>query len=217
MIRVVIADDQHLIREAIRVLLEREPDIEVIGEAQNGIEAVELAKQLLPDVLILDINMPRLDGLEATRRISELRLPIQVLILSMYSEDSLIKNALRSGARGYVLKGSVAGELRTAIRKLSQNLVYLSPEVASEVNLNEKSESDAISQQEIRYRLSPREREIFKLIADGYTNGQIANMLFISIKTVEKHRANLMVKLGVHDTASLVRKAVELKLIFIER
>lgn len=217
MIRVVIADDQHLIREAIRVLLEREPDICVIGEAQNGLEAIDLAQQLQPDVLIMDINMPGTDGLEATRRISELRLVTQVLILSTYSEESLVKNALGCGARGYVLKGSVAGDLLAAVRQLNQNEIYLSPEVSAHMDLDEEALSSGSGPSAALERLSPREREIFKLIAEGHTNRQIAGMLYISIKTVEKHRANLMGKLGVHDTASLVRKAVELKMIFIER
>jgi DNA-binding NarL/FixJ family response regulator len=216
MIRVVIADDQHLIRKAIRLLIEREADILVVGEAANGYEAITLSQQTRPDVLVLDINMPYLDGIQTAQRIQELQLPTQVLILSMYADKYLVRRALRNGARGYALKSAVPQELLTAIRELSQNRMFVSPQVEGMSGSTEKPE-DLLS-----YPIDPgesitrRELEILHLIFDGNTNSQIARHLGISVKTVEKHRQNLMKKLSVHDTASLVRKAVQRKLIFVE-
>jgi DNA-binding NarL/FixJ family response regulator len=216
MIRVVIADDQHLIRRAIRLLIENEGDIEVVGEAANGYEAVEFTKEMNPDVLVLDINMPDLDGIEATRRIKEMSLPTHVLILSMYSDEYNVRRALRSGAKGYALKSSVPQELLAAIRDLSQDMVFISPLANGGAGWSDESnDSQSIKDDPIEM-LTNREREVFKLIAEGNANSQIAHRLGISIKTVEKHRQNLMNKLGVHDTASLVRKAILHKMIFVD-
>ena len=216
MIRVVIADDQHLIRRAIRMLIESEGGIQVVGEANNGIEAVQMTRDLAPDVLVIDINMPLLDGIEATRQITQLKIATRVLVLSMYSDGYTVLKALRSGASGYALKGSVPQELITAIYELGKGGVFISPETEG-VTL--KGGLPVVIDKEVEQvdNLTEREKEVFRLIAEGLSNSQIAAHLFISIKTVEKHRTNLMKKLDVHDTASLVRKAVQYKMVMIER
>jgi DNA-binding NarL/FixJ family response regulator len=215
-IRVVIADDHHLVRQGIRALLENEGDIRVIGEAQDGCEAIELAERLKPDVLVLDINMPKIDGIEAIKKIDEQSIEIQVLILSMYSDESLVKKALRNGARGYLLKRSVAEELLFAVRAASRREFYISPEITRGVDIDWLNIQEIEEDADPLERLTERERQVFKLIAEGYTNNAIAAQLVISVKTVEKHRANLMEKLGVSDMAGLVREAIKQGLIFLE-
>ena len=209
MIRVIVADDHHLVRQGIRALLEKARDIEVVGEAGDGLEAVELAERVSADVLVMDISMPRLNGTEATQRIRSQRLPAQVVMLSMYAEEALVRQALRFGAKGYVLKRGVADELLLAIRAANQGDTYLSPPIASAI-LKEflalPHESDEPSSYE---RLTHREREVLQLIAEGRTNKDIAQALVVSVKTVEKHRAGLMSKLNIHDMAGLVRVAVK--------
>jgi DNA-binding NarL/FixJ family response regulator len=216
MIRVILADDHHLVRRGIRALLEQADDISVIGEAQDGQEAIELVEQLKPDVLIIDIAMPRMNGIQATQRVRALGLATQVVILSMHSRPTLVRQALRNGAKGYLLKRSVTEELLLAVRAASRRETYLSPEVsgiilddflAYQVNVEKSNPFD---------QLTPREREVMQLIAEGHTNHGIARLLNISIKTVERHRVNLMAKLDVHDVAGLTRVAIEHGLIFID-
>jgi two-component system response regulator NreC len=214
MISVVIADDHNLVRQGICALLESENDIRVVGEARDGIEAVELAESLKPNVLVLDINMPRLDGIETLRQVKRLDLGIQVIILSMYSDESLIKKALKNRANGYLLKRSVSEDLLSAVRAAYRNEVFISPEISESVDIDwivsQPEDDDPMG------RLTMRERQIFKLVAEGYTNNAIANELHISVKTVEKHRSNLMEKLGVNDVTGLVREAILHGLIFLE-
>lgn len=217
MIRVVIAEDHHLVRQGIRALLEKQAHIQVIGEAQDGQEALDLTHSLKPDVLLLDINMPRINGIEVIKRVREAGSSTEVLILSMYEDESLVKRALRNGARGYILKKSITEELFSAIAATSRRKIYLSPEVYDLLDcdgLHSGSDNDPADEPE---RLTSREREVCQLIADGNTNSEIARQLGISIKTVEKHRANLMEKLGVQDVASLVREAIKNGIVFIER
>lgn len=217
MINVLIADDHHLVRQGIRALLENAGGIFVVGEASNGLEAVQMASELKPDVLIMDINMPRLDGIEASLRIRESGLLTQVLVLSMYSDESLVKRAFHNGVRGYLLKQAVTEELLEAVCSASRREFYLSPALSKIMeidlfNLNlHTDELDPLS------ALTMREREICKLVAEGYTNNAIAHELEISIKTVEKHRSSLMEKLSVNDLAGLVREAIKLGLVFVER
>jgi DNA-binding NarL/FixJ family response regulator len=214
MIDVVIADDHHLVRQGIRALLEKERDIRVVGEAKDGNEAIELVTSLSPDVLVLDINMPRLGGIEATKLIRTQDLPTQILILSMYSDESLVKKAFRNGARGYLLKQSVTEELLSAVRSVSHWEFYISPALSDIIG------TDLIDIGEVDVdpfeTLTPREIEIFKLVAEGSTNSAISYNLKISVKTVEKHRASLMEKLGVYDLAGLVRAAVKHGVIFVD-
>ena len=215
-IRVIIADDHHLVRQGIRALLEKADDIEVVGEAADGQEAVELVERLAPDVLVMDIAMPRLNGNQAAGQVRTLGVATQVVILSMYSDETLVRQALRSGARGYLLKRSVTEELLLAIRAASRGEIYLSPAISGSIVaefLTLQTDADASSPVE---RLTPREREVLQLVSEGHTNNAIAQILTVSVKTVEKHRANLMSKLNVHDLAGLVRVAIKQGLIFLD-
>jgi len=213
-IRVIIADDHHLVRQGIRALLEKADGIEVVGEAADGQEAVELVERLVPDVLVMDIAMPRLSGNQAVGRVRALRVATQVVILSMYSDETLVRQALRNGARGYLLKRSVTEELLLAIRAASRGEIYLSPAISRPIVaglLTLQTDADASSPFE---RLTSREREVLQLISEGHTNKAIALVLRVSVKTVEKHRANLMSKLNVHDLAGLIRVAIKHGLVF---
>jgi DNA-binding NarL/FixJ family response regulator len=214
MIRVVIADDHHLVRQGICKLIESVDDIEVIGEAASGREAVDLVKELQPEVVIMDIGMPRLDGGQATEQIVSLDLPTQVVILSMHSDPVLAQQLLREGAKGYLLKDSLAEELPLAIRAAFQGKMYLSPAISDSVLtklMNPRSEEVP---DDLGDLLTPREREVLQLVAEGYTNRAVAEELTISVKTVEKHRANVMSKLEASDLPTLIRTAMKHGLIF---
>ena len=216
MIRVILADDHHLVRQGIRALLERADDIEVVGEAADGQEAIELVQRLAPDVLVMDIAMPRLTGTQATERLRALGVATQVVVLSMYSDETLVRRALRSGARGYLLKHSVTEELLVAIRATVRGEIYLSPAISASL-LDEFLALQADSEERRPIDLlTPREREVLQLVAEGHTNTAIAQMMNVSVKTVEKHRASLMSKLNVHDVAGLTRIALKHGLIFID-
>jgi DNA-binding NarL/FixJ family response regulator len=213
-IRVIVADDHHLVRQGIRALLERADDIEVVGEAADGQEAIELVQCLNPDVLVIDIAMPRLDGTQATERVRALGVATQVVILSMHSDETLVRQTLRSGARGYLLKRSVTEELLLAVHAAVRGEIYLSPAISASF-LDEFMAHQVDSEEPRPFDLlTPREREVLQLIAEGYTNTAIAQMMNVSVKTVEKHRANLMSKLNVHDVAGLIRTAIKRGLIF---
>lgn len=215
MIRVVVADDHHIVRKGIRGLLEETDDIEVIGEAQNGQEAIELTERLKPDVLLIDIAMPRLNGIQATERIRDMGLATQVVILSVHSSRLLVRQALTSGARGYLLKKSVLEELLLAVRAAKDHETYLSPAISGVVMEGFLSQSDAREENPLG-QLTPREREVLQLISEGHTSSAIAQMMDISINTVDKHRANLMSKLDIHDIAGLTRLAIQYGLIFLD-
>jgi two-component system response regulator NreC len=212
-ITVLLADDHRILREGIKSLLAKAPDIEVVGEAGDGSEAVARAQQLLPDVVVMDITMPGINGLEATRQIKALRPAIKVLVLTMHDSNQYLSQFLRSGASGYVLKDTAAAELVGAIRSVNQGDVFLYPSIArklveeflQKVQSGEKSESyDG---------LTDREREVLKMIAEGRSNKEIADALSLSIRTVQAHRANLMGKLHMHDRTELVRYAIRKGLI----
>jgi len=208
-IRVAVADDHHLVRQGILALLDKADGIEVVGEAADGVEALSLVERLQPDVLVLDIAMPRMNGNQAVRRVRALGSPTQVVMLSVYSSDTLVRQALRNGARGYVLKRSVSQELLLAIRAATRGEIYLSPAISTSIvagYLAQHAVTDGASPLE---DLTPRECEVLQLVAEGHTNVGIAHLLNISPRTVEKHRANLMSKLGVHDLAGLVRAAIK--------
>jgi DNA-binding NarL/FixJ family response regulator len=216
MIRVILADDHHLVRRGIRALLEQADDISVIGEAEDGQEAVALVEQLKPEVLIIDIAMPRMNGIQATQRVRALGLATQAVILSMHSRPTLVRQALRNGARGYLLKNSITEELLLAVRAASRRETYLSPEISGVIVDDFLTHQADAEKSDLFDQLTPREREVVQLIAEGYTNNGIARLLNISIKTVERHRANLMTKLDVHDVAGLTRVAIEHGLIFVD-
>jgi DNA-binding NarL/FixJ family response regulator len=216
MIRVLIAEDHHLVRQGIRALLEKANDIEVIAEAQDGQEAVEQAARFKPDVIVMDHSMPRLNGNQATEQIRAQRLPSRVVILSMYSDETLVREALRLGAKGYLLKRSVAEELLLAVRAAARGEFFLSSTISGSILASLLAPLSAAEEQSPFERLSPREKQVLKLIAEGNTNNAIARIMKISVKTVEKHRTSLMAKLDVHETAGLVRVALKYGLIFVD-
>ena len=217
LIRVIIADDDNLVRQGIRALLEKADGIEVLAEAADGQQAVDLVEQLSPDVLVLDIAMPRLSGLQAVEHISKMGVETQVVMLLMYSDETVVHQALKNGAKGYLIKRSVTEELLLAIRAACQDEIYLSPAISRAVIDGFLTVQEIAGTSNPVERLTPREREVLQLVAEGHTNVSIASLLSISIKTVEKHRANLMSKLNVHNLAALIRIAIKYNLIFIDQ
>lgn len=217
MIRVIIADDHHLVRQGIRALLDDCDDIQVIGEAATGSEAIELAEEEEPNVVVMDLSMPRMDGSQASERILGLDKSIEVVILSMHSDTILAQQLLREGVKGYLLKNSIAEELPMAIRAASRGQVYLSPAISDSVLTTLMSPQPGELPESPSELLTPREREVLQLIAEGHTNNAIAEILTISVKTVEKHRASLMSKLDVHDLPSLMRTSIKHGLVFLDK
>lgn len=212
-ITVLLADDHRVLREGIRSLLEKAPDIEVVGEAGDGGEAVVKAQQLAPDVVLMDITMPGVNGLEATRQIKASRPGTNVLILTMHESNQYISQFLRSGASGYVLKDTAASELVGAIRAVCQGDVFLYPSIARKL-LEEYLLKVKRGEEEGSYDgLTNREREVLKMVAEGRSNKEIADTLSLSVRTVQAHRANLMGKLHMHDRTELVRYAIRKGLI----
>ena len=197
-ISVLLVDDHSLVRRGFRRILEDAPDITVVGEAGDGEEAVRLAQQLKPRLIVMDCALPGINGLVATRRILEKSPDIAVLMLSMHSEDTWVRQALDAGARGYILKSAVDMELVTAIRRVAEGETVLDPQIARPAAL--KGERD--------YGLTVRELEILQLIVDGKSNKEIAAQLDLSANTVAVHRANIMDALGIHKTAELVVYAI---------
>ena len=210
MIRVVIADDHHLIRQGLRDLLEKESDIRIVAEAVDGREAIDAVHRVRTDIIVMDVEMPGINGIEATRRIRASFSEIQVVMLSMHSDPALIRKALDNGARGYVLKKSAGEELVKAIRTVCRGVTYQSRAMDhADYLYGEYPQSTPP-------RLTPREREILRLIASGRSNRQIAETMRISIKTVQNHRINLMAKLDTHSLPDLIRAAIKLGLIKLE-
>lgn len=210
-IRILLADDHKLVRAGIRSLLQRLPDIEVVAEASDGREALRLIEEHHPQIVLMDIGMPELNGLEATRRVAKTFPEVSVIILSIYSDEEHVYQALRAGASGYLLKGAAIEELELAIRAVAQHETYLSPPVSKPVIMEyvRRTGADTRSAE----RLSPRQTEILQLIAEGKSIKQIALGLSISVKTVETHRSALMTRIGVWNVAGLVRYAVKIGLI----
>ena len=206
-VRVLLAEDHHLIREGIRALLERDPCISVVAEAATGTDAVRLAKETDPDLVIMDITMPGLSGIEATRRIKALNPAIRVLILSIHVGQDLVTESLRAGANGYVLKSSAGEELFHAIRTVMSGQMHLSPSVAGMVADGFLGRLDGPQRPRLG-GLTSRQQEVLQLLAEGLTPKQIARRLTRSIKTIEMHRHNLMVKLGCDNIAQLTRYAI---------
>ena len=212
-VRVLVAEDHAVVREGIRMILDAQEDVEVVGEACDGDEALRLARQLLPDVVVMDISMPRMNGVEATQEIKRLYPDMQVLILTMHEEESYVFQLLRLGAAGYVLKRAAATDLVEGVRAASRGEAFLYPAVARSV-VQDYLDRMRGGEGTGRYDgLTDREREILVLIAEGHTNSQIADRLFISVKTVQTHRAHIMEKLDLHDRSLLVRYAVRKGLI----
>jgi DNA-binding NarL/FixJ family response regulator len=212
MIHVLIAEDHLMVREGIRALLEKAGDIHVMGEASNGQEAIEMTEVLKPDVLIMDIMMPRMNGIQAAANIRELKLPSHILLLSMYSDEGFVHQALQYGVKGYVLKSSVSDELLWAVRAVAGGKTYFSRSIA-EIVESVTNPHSTLQDGDPLSNLSPREKEILQLIAEEYTSAEIGKLLFITEKTVEKHRTKLMEKLNARNLAGLVRLAVKYHLV----
>src|SRR5690349_6365681 len=209
MLRVLIADDHGIVRSGLRLLLERQGDIEVVGEAADGAEARELAVRERPDLAILDVKMPKLTGLQATREIKEQAPEVSVLILSMHDDERYLFEALKAGASGYVLKAQADTDLLAAIRAVERGEPFLTPEAQRSL-IRDVLERGLPGGEE---DLTPREEEIVKLVAEAHTTREIASLLHLSEKTVENHRANAMRKLGMRDRVELVRYAIRRGLI----
>ena len=197
------------------MLLENGHGGRVVGEAGTGYEAVEQVEQLKPDVIVMDLSMPLLDGVQATSRILDLGLSTQVVIVSMHADSAMILGLVRRGVKGYLLKSALADELLLAIRSAGMGKLYLSPTISESVtsmlvNPQQENIGDAAD------LLTPREREVLQLVAEGHTNASIATLLTISVKTVEKHRANIMTKLEANDLATLIRIAIRKGYIFLD-
>jgi DNA-binding NarL/FixJ family response regulator len=209
-VRVLIADDHGIVRSGLRLLLERQPDIEVIAEAADGAEAREIAVRERPDLAILDVRMPKLTGLQVTRELKKQAPEVSVLILSMHDDERYLFEALKAGASGYVLKTQADTDLMEAIRAVERGEPFLTP-AAQQALIKDVLERGR--QGEDEEELTPREEEIVKLVAEAHTTRQIAEILHLSEKTVENHRANAMRKLGMRDRVELVRYAIRRGLI----
>jgi DNA-binding NarL/FixJ family response regulator len=208
-ITVLLAEDHMIVREGFRKMLEAEEDFQIVAEAQDGRKAVALAKKFHPDVVLMDIAMPLLNGLEATRQILKNHPAAKVLMLSAHSDDAYVKNATDSGAMGFLLKQTSAHEVCRAIREVQKGKTFFSPEISRRQNrLNPQQPSRAGKFKKKIAALTSREMEVLQLIAEGKANKESAAELGIGIKTVEKHREHLMEKLDIHDTAGLTRYAI---------
>ncbi len=215
-IKVLVVDDHTILREGIRVLLEAQPDIEVVAEASNGREAVDRVRALSPDVVLMDIGMPSMNGLEATRQIRKYNPDTQVVVLTMHDNEEYIFQILNAGAAGYVLKRAAAKDLVSAIRSVYQGGSFLHPTIAKKLIRDYLRRVGDDSDKLICDGLTDREREILKLIAEGNTSQQIADVLCLSVKTVQTHRTHIMDKLDIHDRTELVKYAIRKGLVGID-
>lgn len=206
-ITVILADDHKIVREGIRILLQKYPEIEVIGETEDGRSTVEMARELAPDVVVMDIAMPDMNGIEATRRITEERPGVKVVALSMHSDKRFVSEMLKAGASAYLLKHSAFEELVTAVMTVVENRMYLSPAVTGVVVDNYIKQKDKPGGS-VFSMLSDREREVLQLLAEGKNTKEIATILNLSGKTVDAHRMNIMSKLNLHSIAELTKYAI---------
>jgi two-component system response regulator NreC len=207
-IRVLLAEDHTIVRQGIAAVLGAESDMDVVGEASNGLEAIELAKNLGPDVILMDIGMRQLNGLEATREIKRLFPSIKVLVLTMYDNEEWIFQILKAGASGYLIKDSAMTDLTSALRAVYQGDSYLSPSISKRVIEEYIRKAESGEKKGVEDLLSGREREILQLIAEGNSIPQISNLLCISKKTVEAHKTHIMEKLNIHDKVGLIKYAI---------
>ena len=211
--RILLADDHAVTRAGLRLLLERQANIEIVGEAENGRELVELATALTPDIAVVDIAMPNLNGIEATRQIVAKHPRLSVVILSMYSDETYVMRALEAGARAFLLKDSAIADLIGAVEAVSQGKSFFSPKISrilAEDYVRTLKQRNAVDTYEL---LTSREREIIQLLAEGKTNKEVATLLNISVYTVETHRNKILQKLNLHNTAELVLYAVRKRII----
>jgi len=215
MITIVIADDHRIVRQGLKGLLEREPDLKVVGEADDGVEALRLVERLEPSLVVLDLVLPGLDGLDVLREVRRTKPEVQVIVLSMHSDEGYVREALARGAAGYVLKTAGAGELLQAVRAAVDGRRYLSPPL-SERAIEAYAKRAVGTEADPYDLLTTREREVVRLAADGLTNADIGAKLFISARTVEVHRAKAMHKLDLHSYPDLVRYALRRGLVRAE-
>ena len=212
--RVLIVDDHAIIRDGLRAIMEAQPDIEVVGEAMEGREALEKADELRPDVVIMDLTMPGMGGLEATRQLKLLYPDVRVMALTMHESDDYFFQVLQAGADGYFVKGGSSAELLSALRTVSQGEVFLYPSMATRLLKDYLKPARAGRD---RYEgLTDREVEILKLVAEGRSNQEIGDLLVVSVSTVQTHRANLMAKLGLHSRTELVKYAIRQGIISLD-
>jgi len=207
--RILIADDHTILRAGIRSLLDMQPDFEVVGEVDNGKDAVYSAGQLKPDVLLTDLSMPKTNGTEAIERIRNRYPDIKILVLTVHKTEEYVHAALKAGANGYVLKDDTSDELIHAINNVVAGKTYLSPSICSEVVMGYLADPNKENISSSLDQLTTREREVMKLIAEGYRNKDVAEYLSISLKTVEKHRSNMMKKLDLHNASSITSYAIK--------
>ena len=207
-IKVLITDDHAIVREGLQAILSVQPDIEVVGEATNGEESVKKAKELQPDIILMDITMPRMNGLEATREIKKQNPEMKILVLTMHEEDDYFYRILEAGASGYFIKGGSFNELITALRVVWHGDVFIYPTMAKKLLVNYLEGVKSGQEVEGYKKLTEREQEILRFVADGLTNQEIAEKLFISPTTVQTHRAHMMAKLGLHNRTELIKYAI---------
>ena len=212
-LRVLLADDHALFRAGLRALLQSLQGVQVVGEAGNGHDAILLVEREQPDLVLMDIAIPDLTGLEATARITKTRPRVKVVILSMHANEEYVRQALRAGASGYLLKGAEPSELELALKAVMRGDTYLTPGVSKKM-VDEYLKQDSAAAK--GGALSPRQREVLKLIAEGRSTKEIAGTLDLSVKTVEGHRAELMRRLDIHDVAGLVRHAIRIGLVQVD-
>jgi len=212
-IKILLAEDHTIVRQGLSALLRSEPDIEVVGEASDGSEAVEMAKKINPDVVLMDIAMRHLNGIEATRKIKKLFPYMKVLVLTMYDNEEWIFQILKAGASGYLIKDSAMTDLVSAIRTIHQGGSFLSPSISKKVIDEYIRKAEIGEKKGVDDLLSSREREILQLIAEGQSVTQIASLLCISKKTVEAHKTHIMEKLNIHDKVGLIKYAIRTGLI----
>lgn len=215
--RVLIVDDHAIVRAGVRLLLESQADIQVVGEAVDGQQAIDLVRQLQPDLVLMDVAMPVMNGLEATQRIKELFPHVQVLVLTMHEDERYFFQILQAGASGYVVKGASPADLLVAVRAVARGQAYLYPSVAKQLLDDYLKRVESGEEQDSYDGLSDREREVLRLIAEGRTSRAIAENLVLSVNTVERHRANIMGKLNLHSRAELIKYAIRKGLIAFER
>lgn len=207
--RIVIAEDHRILREGLKSLLASKPEFEVVGEAEDGLDAISIVRQSKPDLVLLDLSMPRLDGLSAMRDIKKVSPETRILALTVHTDEDYVLEAFNEGADGYCLKDAGRAELLMAIESIFSGKPYFSPGIADKVLEGYLEGRQKIKSTSAWETITRREREVLKLIGEGYKNKEIADLLFISVKTVEKHRSNIMKKLDLHNAAALTAYAIE--------